>query len=60
MGAHESEAMKRARDLVLGPLRLTAYAAAKQAGISQGAISKSKWYRAHIAAKQPKGANGNG
>lgn len=45
MAAHESEAMKRARELILGPKRLNQYQAAKLTGLTRGAISKAKWYR---------------
>lgn len=44
MGAHESEAMRAARDLVLNQ-GVAPGKAAKQAGISIGAICKSNWYR---------------
>jgi len=44
MGAHESEAMRKARELVLiqgvAPSK-----AAKQSGISISAICKAMWYR---------------
>ena len=48
MGAHVSAAMLRARQLILAGA--TPYAAAKQAGISQSAITKSKWNRERLAA----------
>lgn len=45
MGAHESEAMRKARELVLiqgvAPSK-----AAVQAGLTLGAIMKTEWYRA--------------
>ena len=44
MGAHESEAMRKARDLVLNQ-GIAPAAAAKQSGISISAICKSNWYR---------------
>lgn len=44
MGAHESEAMRKARDLVLNQ-SVTPSEAARQSGISISAICKSMWYR---------------
>ena len=49
MGARESDAMRRARLLV--EAGATPYAAAKETGITQSAITKSKWNRERIAAK---------
>lgn len=48
MGALVSEEMKLARRLILDGN--TPYAAAKVAGISQSAITKSKWNRDRVAA----------
>lgn len=47
MGARESEAMKQARNLIINH-GYTAYKAAKETGITAGAISKAAWYREHI------------
>lgn len=44
MGAKESEAMKQARHLIL-VCGYTAYKAAKETGLTQGAISKTSWYK---------------
>ena len=44
MGAHESEAMRKARELVLVKGVLPSKAA-QQAGISISAICKAPWYR---------------
>lgn len=58
MGARESEAMKKARDLIINK-GYNQYQAQKETGLSQGAISKAKWYRDHMKAKEnePKKAN---
>ena len=45
MGAHESEAMRKARELVLVQ-GVAPSQAAKQSGISISAICKAMWYRA--------------
>ena len=50
MGAKISAEMKKARKLV--EAGMTAYAAAKLAGISQGAISKAPWRKAMLAEKR--------
>lgn len=47
MGALVSEAMLRARKLILEGM--TPYRAAKETGISQSAITKSKWNRERLA-----------
>lgn len=60
MGARTSPAMLRARELIDGdPAKgvpgVSAYAAAKEAGITQAAISKSKWWKdrqARLAAQK--------
>ncbi len=44
MAARESEAMKKARKLVMEK-GLTPYAAAKQAGLTRSAIYMSAWYK---------------
>ena len=44
MAARESDAMKKARKLIVKD-GLTAYAAAKQTGISRNAIYMSHWYK---------------
>lgn len=44
MAARESEAMKRAKTLVMVK-GLTAYAAAKQVGLTRHAIYMSQWYK---------------
>jgi len=44
MAALESEKMKKARDLIVNR-GLSAYAAAKQSGISAPAIYMAKWYK---------------
>lgn len=49
MGAKQSQEMKKAQRLVV-ERGMTQYAAAKAAGVTAGAISKSAWYRAHVAA----------
>lgn len=49
MGAKVSAEMLAARKLIEKGTH-TAYAAAKQCNISQGAISKSQWYKDFIAA----------
>lgn len=46
MAARESEAMKKARTLVTVK-GLTAYAAAKQVGLTRHAIYMSQWYKDH-------------
>lgn len=46
MGAKESQAMKEARRLIMEN-GLNQYQAAKQAGVTAGAISKASWYREH-------------
>jgi len=51
MDAHESEAMRRARELIT-LWGLTQYAAAQQTGLTRGAISKSSWYRQFIKDKK--------
>lgn len=48
-GARVSEAMLAARTLIEGGA--TQYAAAKATGITQSAISKSKWWRDRKAAQ---------
>lgn len=53
MGAKVSGEMVRAKALVLDH-GATAYAAAKATGLTTGAISRTDWYRAHVAA-QPAG-----
>lgn len=50
MGAKVSGEMVRAKELVLVH-GATAYAAAKATGLTTGAISRTKWYRAHVAAQ---------
>lgn len=50
MGARESEAMRQARGLVT-ERGLTAYAAAKQVGLSKSAIYMSAWYKDRKNAK---------
>ena len=52
MGAKQSQEMKKAERLVRAGS--TAYAAAKAAGVTRGAISKAPWYREFIAAQTPK------
>jgi DNA-binding transcriptional regulator LsrR (DeoR family) len=44
MGARESEAMKRARELVIAQ-GLSQAEAARRTGLTRGAISKAAWYR---------------
>lgn len=48
MGAKQSPEMVAAKKLVLEK-GFTQYAAAAKTGITRGAISKSKWYREHVA-----------
>lgn len=57
MGARISAEMRAARKLV--EAGHTAYAAAKATGLTQGAISKSKWYKEFIAAKGDKSVQSN-
>ncbi len=45
MGARISAAMELARVLVTGPRKLSPAQAAREAGITPGAISKSSWWR---------------
>lgn len=51
MGAKVSTAMQQARALI--EKGMTAYEAARQCGITRGAISRAKWYRDHIAGQAP-------
>lgn len=48
MGAKISAEMVRAKELVL-ERGATAYAAARAVGLTTGAISRTDWYRAHVA-----------
>lgn len=48
MGARVSAEMVRARELVLEK-GATAYGAARATGLTVGAISRTKWYAAHVA-----------
>jgi molybdopterin-binding protein len=50
MGAKVSAEMVKAKSLVLEG-GATAYAAAKATGLTVGAISRTKWYRDHVAAQ---------
>jgi predicted transcriptional regulator len=54
MGAKESAAMKTARELVTGPRGLNQSQAAKETGLTRGAISKAKWYREFKATTEGK------
>lgn len=51
MGARVSAEMVKARELVL-ERGATAYGAAQATGLTVGAISRTKWYIAHVAARQ--------
>lgn len=44
MAAHESDAMRQARKLIKNK-GMTAYAAARQAGITRSAIYMAPWYK---------------
>jgi hypothetical protein len=57
MGAKVSAEMVKAKQLVLEG-GATAYAAAKATKLTVGAISRTKWYRDHVAA-QPVGDDVN-
>jgi DNA-binding transcriptional regulator LsrR (DeoR family) len=51
MGAKESEAMKRARELILVQ-GMNQNQAAKAVGLTRGAISRSAWYRKYVEDKE--------
>lgn len=57
MGAKISAEMRAARKLV--EAGQSAYAAAKATGLTQGAISKSQWYKDYIAKQGAKNVQGN-